>query len=66
MCVCCCVVLITGCHNSHKHSQSPLTTMILSSVLVPKAHPGISENVEQEETTKYVDDPEEFRIESVD
>ena len=22
----CCVVLITECHNSHKHSQSPLTT----------------------------------------
>ena len=22
----CCVVLITECHNSHKHSQSPLTS----------------------------------------
>ena len=26
----CCVVLITECHNSHKHSQSPLTTYMHS------------------------------------
>ena len=27
----CCVVLITKCHNFHKHSHSPLTTMLLES-----------------------------------
>ena len=25
----CCVVLITECHNSHKHSQSPLANSLV-------------------------------------